>query len=413
MDTHHDSYIGLFRSCVSLLFLMLVVGLNACASPPAPAHSSQPIRIGISLSLSGDFSDDSLLFQQGYELWAKTVNQHGGLLGRPVQLDMLSDASSPAQVQTNYQKLITVNHDDLVFGPFSSALSIPASTIANRYGYAMVEGAGIGPSVFNRGLHTIFCVSLPATQYLVSFADYILSLPAQTRPKTAVYASADDPFATPQVQIIERLLEKKGIKTVGNISWPAETTDYTPVAQKIIDTGGQLVVLGTTAVQDSIALTQAFKTQHYNPQALIEASGPDQVAQFRKAIGAPDGIFVPNSWWPGVQATGNAQMVHDYVAQYGGSPATVSSDVAQAYSVGQVMQQAIEHLHSLDNQTIITYLHSLGATFHTVQGIVQFDQTGQNTAALAYLFQWQHGELLPVYPDSVAQAIPMFPKPTW
>ncbi|MBA2678467.1 MAG: ABC transporter substrate-binding protein, partial [Ktedonobacteraceae bacterium] len=111
MDTHHDSYICLFRSCVSLLFLMLVVGLSACTSSPAPAHRSQPIRIGLSLSLSGDFSDDSLLFQQGYELWAKTVNQHGGLLGRPVQLDIVSDASSPAQVQTNYQKLITVNHD--------------------------------------------------------------------------------------------------------------------------------------------------------------------------------------------------------------------------------------------------------------------------------------------------------------
>jgi len=377
----------------------------------------QPIKIGISLSLSGDFSDDSRLFRRGYELWAKTVNQQGGLLGRPVQLDIVSDASSAAQVQTNYQKLITVNHDDLIFGPFSSLLSIPASTIAHRYGYAMVEGAGIGPKVFSRGLHNIFCVSLSATQYLVSFADYILSLPANVRPKSVVYASADDPFATPQVQIVQKMLEQKGLKTAGTISWPAETTDYTPVAQKIINTDAQLVVLGTTAVQDSIALTQAFKTQHYNPQGLIEASGPDQVDQFLKAIGSPNGIFVPNSWWPGVNAPGNAQMVRDYVAQYGGSPASVSSDVAQAFSVGQVMQQAIEHLHSLNNQAIISYLHS-GVTFHTVQGIVQFDATGQNTAALAYLFQWQKDKrqiehLVPVYPDSVAQANPTFPKPTW
>ena len=412
MGTHRCKNIGIFRSFVSIVFLILLAGLNACASAPAATQNKQPIKIGISLSLSGDFSDDSKLFRQGYELWAKTVNQQGGLLGRPVQLDLVSDASSTSQVQSNYQKLITVDHDDLVFGPFSSALSIPASTIANRYGYAMVEGAGVGPKVFNRGLHNIFCVSLSATQYLVSFADYILSLPPQIRPKSVVYASADDPFARPQVQVVQQMLEQKGMKTVGSILWPAETTDYTPVAQKIIDTGGQLVVLGTTAVQDSIALTQAFKTQHYNPQALIEASGPDQVDQFRKAIGSPNGIFVPNSWWPGVNAPGNAQMVQAYVAQYGGSSAAVSSDVAQSYAVGQVMQQAVEHIHSLNNQAIITYLHS-GVTFHTVQGIVQFDETGQNTAALAYLFQWQKGNLVPVYPDAVAQANPIFPKPTW
>ncbi len=412
MGIYHHHQRAAFRWRLSLLLVVLLAGLSACASTPAPTQGKSPIKIGISLSLSGDFSDDSRLFQRGYELWAKTVNQQGGLLGRPVQLDIVSDASSAQQVQTNYQKLITVDHDDLVFGPFSSALSIPASTVANRYGYVMVEGAGIGPGVFNRGLHNIFCVSLSATQYLVSFADYILSLPAQIRPKTAVYASADDPFAQPQVQIAQRLLEKNGIKTVGSLLWPAETTDYTAVAQKIINTGGQLVVLGTVAVQDSIALTQAFKTQHYNPQALIEASGPDQVDQFRQAIGSPNGIFVPNSWWPGVKATGNAQMLQAYVAQYGGSAAAVSSDVAQAYSVGQVMQQAIEHLHSLNNQAIVAYLHS-GATFHTVQGIVQFDATGQNTAALAYLFQWQQGALIPVYPDAVAQANPLFPKPAW
>jgi branched-chain amino acid transport system substrate-binding protein len=378
--------------------------------------TNKPIKIGISLSFSGDYSDDSKLFEKGYQLWADTVNKQGGLLGRPVQLDVVSDASSPTQVVTNYQKLITVDHVDLTFGPFSSLLTKPASVITNRYGYALPEGAGGAPSVFTRGLHNIFCVSLPADQYLQSFGYYLLSLPARMRPKTVVYAAADDPFAQPQVAIAQSILESKGLRTVGSapgtqIIWPAETTDYNPIAQKIIDSGADVVVLGTTGVQDSVALTKAFQHQHFKAKALIEASGPDQTQQFAQAISAPEGIFVPGSWWPQMNAPGNAQMITDYIARYGGKQDSVSSDIAEAFSVGQVMQQAIEKIHSLDNQQIINELHS--DTFNTVQGVVKFDATGKDPNALATLFQWQNGKLIPVYPDQFAQANPEFPKASW
>ncbi len=159
LTKHHRRRIDILLSWMSAVFLVLFTA-SACSNTPAGTSRTQPITIGISVSLSGDFSDDGKLYVQGYKLWADTVNKHGGLLGRPVQLDIVSDASSPEQVQTNYQKLITVDQVDLVFGLFSSLLTKPASAVANRYGYALIEGAGIGPSVFNRGLHNLFCVSL-------------------------------------------------------------------------------------------------------------------------------------------------------------------------------------------------------------------------------------------------------------
>src|SRR5439155_10450545 len=133
----------------------------ACSGQASGSQSNAPIKIGISVSLSGDFSADGKTIQQGYQLWADTINKKGGLLGRQVQLDILSDASSTQQVVTNYQKLITLDHCDLVFGPFSSLLTKPASVAVNRYGYAMIEGAGGGPSVFTQGLHNLFDVSAP------------------------------------------------------------------------------------------------------------------------------------------------------------------------------------------------------------------------------------------------------------
>jgi branched-chain amino acid transport system substrate-binding protein len=104
-------------------------------------------------------------------------------------------------------------------------------------------------------------------------------------------------------------------------------------------------------------------------------------------------------------------MVAAYLAQYGGTPDSISSDVAEAYAVGQVVQQAVTKIGSLDNQKLIQELHS--DTFQSVQGPVKFDSTGQNTAAQAYLFQWQDGSLIPVYPASLAKASPEYPKPNW
>ena len=408
---------ALFASITASLLLLFVVacgGTSTASTTPTPANTT-PIKIGISLSFSGDFSADGQAFQQGYQLWAADINKAGGLLGRQVQLDIVNDNSSPDQVQTNYQTLITVHKDDLVFGPFSTLLTKPASVVASRYGYAFVEGAGGGPSVFTRGLHNIFDVSLPVANNLVAFAHYIQTLPSSQRPTSVAYATEDDPFTQPQVDTARTLLEQEGIKTASYQVYPAETTDYNPIADKIIASGAQVVVVGTL-LPDVSAFIQRFKQQHYNPQALIATAGPDQGDQFLKAIGgatSAEAIMVPNGgWFPQANTTGNAQMVQEYLAKYGGTAADISSDVAEAYSVGQVVQQAATKINSIDNTKLIAELHS-SVTYNSVQGPVKFDDTGQNTAATAYLFQWQKGNLVPVYPANVASAEPVYPKPNW
>ncbi|MFL5626266.1 MAG: amino acid ABC transporter substrate-binding protein [Ktedonobacteraceae bacterium] len=406
---------GLRKVLYAISVAIMVLAYSSCeqSGNTTGNQSRPPIKIGISVSLSGDFSADGKAIEQGYQLWADDVNKRGGLLGRQVQLDILSDASSTEQVVTNYQKLITVDHVDLVFGPFSSLLTKPASLVANRYGYAMLEGAGGGPSVFNRGLHNIFDVSLPVANNLVSFAEYILSLPASIRPKTAAYATQDDPFTQPQVDLARQLMEKGGIQTVYKTVYPAETTDYTPIAAKVIASGAQITVFGTL-LQDITAFVQAFKQQHFNPHALIATAGPDQGQQFVRAVGLQntEGVMVPNGWYPQANNLGNADMVQAYLTKYPGSTTdSISSDVAEAYSVGQVLEQAVNKIHSINNASLIQELHA--DTFGSVQGVVKFDNTGQNMDAQAYLFQWQKGNLIPVYPSNAATANPEFPKSQW
>ena len=98
-------------------------------------------------------------------------------MGRQVKLTILNDTSSPNQVVTNYNTLISADHVDLTFGPFSSLLTAPASAVAARNGYAFVEGAGGAPSVFDTTAdeddHNVFDVSLPVADELMPFVNYI------------------------------------------------------------------------------------------------------------------------------------------------------------------------------------------------------------------------------------------------
>jgi branched-chain amino acid transport system substrate-binding protein len=434
------------KNAVALGAVALSVGvLAACTSsststtPPATGSSSAatgasssasatgspsgaPITIGASLSLTGDFSADGVAFKQGYELWAKDVNAAGGILGRPVKLTILNDASSPNQVVTNYQTLINSDHVDLTFGPFSSLLTKPASAVAARNGYAFVEGAGGAPSVFdtpaNQADHNVFDVSLPVADELMPFVNYISKLPPSQRPKTAAYPMADDPFADPPVQLAQQKLSAIGVKTVYTNIFPEEPSSYKPAADNVAKQKADLVILGSTDVPTVAAFMAEFQANHYTPKMFVAAAGPDQGAAFTPGAVKPgnaDGMMVGNGWYPGYDNPLSKKMVSEYTAQYKVNASAINADVAEAYSVGQVVQAAITATGGTDNQKIISYLHSAAATLHTVQGDVKFDSLGENSAAAAFIFQWQGGgtQYKQVLPVGGASVKIIATKPPW
>lgn len=392
--------------------LMMVTTSGASSSSIA---KGQPVKIGISLSLSGDFSADGVAYQQGYKLWAADVNKAGGLLGHKVTLDIVSDASSPTQVVTNYQKLISVDHVNLTFGPFSSLLTLPAAKAVSRYGYALIEGAGGAPSVFTAGLTNVFDVTLPVANNLQPFAKWVSSLPASQRPKTAAYVTSNDPFTQPQLPVAQKIMEKAGIKTVYNKVFPAEVTDFTPIADAVAVAKPQVVVLGSTDVPTVSSFMQAFEQSGFNPKVFIATAGPDQGTAFTKAVGIKnaDGIMVPNSWYGGSANPMSKKMVAEYIKLYGGTSAGVNADVAEAYSVGQTIAAAVKATGGFDNSKIIKYLHS-GKVIATVQGNASFNAQGQNFSMTAYTFQWQGAKFVQVMPTSDPNSVKvLLPKPVW
>jgi branched-chain amino acid transport system substrate-binding protein len=389
------------------------------SSSSSSASSSKPIVIGASVSLTGDFSADGQAFQRGYNLWASDVNKAGGLMGRKVKLIFLDDKSDPTQGSTNVQQLINSDHVDMLFGPFSSLITGPTASVAARYGYAMIEGAGGAPAVFNtpsnQAKHNVFDVSYPIVSQFDVLTDWIKSLPPGQRPTTAAYPVVDNPFTIPPVQRSKQVLEGLGIKTVYSKTIPAEAPSFKSIADQVAASKAQIVLLGSVDVPTVAAFMKAFQQQHYNPKIMAATAGPDQGAAFLSAVGKANatGIMTANGWYGGYDNPQSKQMVQEYIAKYGGTPSDINSDVAEGYGVGQVAAQAVKATGGTDQAKIINYLHS-GVTLSSVQGPVEFDALGMNTKPVVFMFQWQNGSYAQVLPVGAAGSGKIiFPKPNW
>jgi branched-chain amino acid transport system substrate-binding protein len=396
--------------------LMLAAALGACSSSSGSSGSSTgskaPLVIGASVSLTGDFADSGKAVKAGYDLWASMVNAKGGILGRQVQMKIVDDTSSPTQVVTNYQNLINRDKVALVFGPFSSLLTVPASQVAKRYGYAFLEPAGGGPAVFDQKLNNLFFVQpAPVVKSGDVFADWLLSLPAASRPKTAAYAELDDPFASLIAESIRARFEAAGIRTVYKQVYPAETQDFSPIMTKVAAAKPDVLISGTQS-EDAYGQVKSLIQLKFSPQFMFMSNGANSPLEFPDKVGAGNvnGIMSAGDWFPGSTATGSAEFTAAYVKANGGSADTIDNSSAEAYATGQLVEAVAKKTGKIDNATIIATLHQ--GTGPTLLGDLSWDANGSPNGSF-HLIQWQGGKLLPVFPAGVAKAGPLFSKPAW
>ena len=419
MRFHRTRFLPITAAGAAAVTILAACSSGSSSSSSSSQSNKKPITIGVSVSLTGDFSADGQAFQRGYNLWASDVNKAGGILGRQVKFIYLDDKSDPTQGSTNVQQLISSDHVDMLFGPFSSLITGPTATVAARYGFAMIEGAGGAPAVFNtpsnKARHNVFDVSYPIVDQYDPLTAWIKSLPAGQRPATAAYPIVDNPFTIPPEQRAQGQLEAAGVKTVYSKVLPEELPNATSDANQVAASGAQAVLLGSVDVPTVAAFMKAFQQQHYNPKILAATAGPDQGAAFLKAVGKANatGVMTANGWYGGYDNPQSKKMVQEYIAKYGGSPSDINSDVAEGYSVGQVAAQAIHATGGTNQAKIIQYLHS-GVTLSSVQGPVQFNSLGMNTKPVIFVFQWQNGNYAQVLPANAAGSGNIqFPKPNW
>jgi branched-chain amino acid transport system substrate-binding protein len=358
------------------------------------------IKIGASLPLTGEFSEPGKAAQQGYKVWEAMVNDNGGLLGRNVQMVIKDDASNQNTIVADYNALISKDKVDLLLGTFSSLLNLPASAVAERNRMLYVEPAGGAPELFERGFKYLFFAQQATANHQGDvWANYIASLPADQRPKTAAYPTLDDPFAQPTSEGIEAILSKAGIKTVYRETYTIDSANFDSIASNIKSKNADVVVNGAT-FEDGVSLVRSLLKVGYHPKWLYQTSAPSLGDQYAKGIGKEntEGVFYAVSHSIEAKTPGNEEFVAKYKELYGGTE--VPEDAADAYAAAQVLQKAAEEVGSIDDQLELADWIRANSV-DTILGPLSWEEDGRPKGEFL-VGQWQSGKPEIVLPEDAA-----------
>jgi branched-chain amino acid transport system substrate-binding protein len=238
---------------------------------------------------------------------------------------------------------------------------------------------------------------------------WITSLPASSRPKTAAYITADDPSASPAVAAFKTKLEALGVKTVYDRTYAPSTSNFDTVASTIAHASPDLVIQGAVA-SDGAQFVQSLQRLSFSPKILFQTNAPAD-ATYATAVGgghSADGIFTAEAWSANARYPGNAAFVAGYEKLFGHMP---SEDAANSYTAGQVLAAAVKAVGRIDQQALQNWLHT--QTVSTIVGPLKWNAAGDPEGSLL-LAQWQQGTLRIVAPASVATSTHVInPKPAW
>lgn len=399
----------MLRRCTSVVGLVLAVVLAGCGSDDGGdsggggAEGGGPaIKIGASLPLTGEFSEPGKAAQQGYQVWETMTNEGAGLLDRKVKFTIRDDASNQNTVVADYTSLISRDKVDLLLGTFSSLLNIPASTVAERNRMLYVEPAGGAPEIFERGYkYLFFAQQATADKQGDVWAEYVLSLPEDQRPKTAAYPTLDDPFAIPVLEGIREKFEAAGIETVQKSTYPVDTSNFDSIANAVKAKNPDVVVHGATFA-DGVGFVRALDKVGFKPDMLFQTSAPSFGDQYIKGVGqgSTEGVFYAVSHTQEASTPGNKEFVAKYKEMFGGKE--VPEDAADAYAAAQVLEAAVKGVGSVERKDQLKLADWLRANeVQTILGPLKWDEAGRPQGA--YLVgQWQNGVPEIVLPESAA-----------
>src|SRR5215468_5304686 len=122
----------------------VLVALSLASFAAAPAQAADPMKVGVSLALTGGVAVNGKQILMALEFWRDDVNAKGGLLGRPVELVYYDDQSNPSTVPALYTKLITVDKVDLLLGPYATNMVAPAMPVIMQNNKTTISFLAIG-----------------------------------------------------------------------------------------------------------------------------------------------------------------------------------------------------------------------------------------------------------------------------
>jgi branched-chain amino acid transport system substrate-binding protein len=390
--------------------------LIACAvASPYPARAADPIRVGMSMALTGSVAPIGKQVLTALQIWRDDVNAKGGLLGRPIELVFYDDQSNPANIPQIYTKLIGVDKVDLLIGPYATNMVAPAIPVLMQFKKTTI---GILANAANSKLHYDQYFSMlptgPEPQKSFAYGFFELAAGAKPRPRTVAIIAADAEFAQNAAEgARQSIAEIGGFEVVSERNYPPATTDFAPIlrAVKALDPD---IVFVAAYPPDSVGIIRAANEIGLTPRmfggtfiGLLVTPIKMQLGPLLNGI-VNNEVFVPA---PAFTFPGTLELLAKYqaIARKEGIDPIGWAFPPLGYAAGQVLAQAVAATESLDHTVLAAYMRS--HAFSTVVGDITFGKDGEWVKSRVVFTQFQHvtGNSLDQFKDTTHEVV-VWPK---
>ncbi|MBW4034249.1 MULTISPECIES: ABC transporter substrate-binding protein [Acidiphilium] len=383
----------------------------------AVAQAATPLVIGITTEL-GTIPGKAIA--NGATLAADQINASGGVDGRQIKLIIEDDHLSTTDAIRSFQRMVKQDHAVAVVGTFVSEVALALEPWAARlHEPYMITGAAANE--LSEYVHAdykarqyIFHAYLPAADLARAVCDASKqTLVDQFHMTTAVVMSEDAAWTKPLDAGYDKCLPTAGLKVLDNIRFAPNTTDFTPIYQKIEALHPNVIIDGWAHV--GVQPTVQWAEQKV-PIAMAGINAQSGSSVFWKATnGATEGVITGNTSAPGVAITPKTLPFTDaYQKKFGISPAYSAYSTFDAI---YALKDAIERAKSTKPLPIVDQLAKTDMV--GTQGQIAFEGPSDKfTHALKYgpkyvtgvAVQWQKGEQKCIWPLNLANAKPAFPS---
>jgi branched-chain amino acid transport system substrate-binding protein len=399
------------KAALFLIALAVILIASPVFSQPAKTGTpaGEPVKIGGSLPLTGIASEQAKWVKAGYEAWADDINKKGGLLGRPVKLIIYDDESNADKAVTYYERAITVDKVDLVFGGYPGTANVALMPLMEKYKKVFVGQGGHGKSFEQGYTYSFASPPLMGEWSYLSVAGLLDDLiPKKDWPKTAALLTMNNVIGLSAVPAIVKALEDRGVKVTVNETYNLPLSDAGPLVSKAKGRGGEYLIC-QSLFDDMVMIMRAAKAQRYNPKIVwnILAS---RIPAWTKELGADGDYVLANNFFPaGLPYPGN-DTIREAAKTKLGLPAPPDF-FAIGYCWMYTLEQGVKGVNSLDDTKIRDYLRS--RPFDLPYGkAIKFDAKGL-PAPFNFTVQTKGGKNDVIWPKEAATGKLVYPRPAW
>lgn len=390
--------------------------------------SDNTVNIGLLLPLSGSSAAIGNQTKVGAEVAAEQINKAGGvksLGGAKLKLLFADSQSKPDVGVSETERLVQQEKVDMIIGAFNSAVTFPASELAERYGVPWLVTGSVKDEITERGFKYVFRPNNKAQYDAREQVDAIDLLREETGngPSTIGLFYRGDDWGRSHAKAVKRIALERGYKIVLDESYIPGQFDFSAQLLKIrVSKPGALIFVAGTA--DHILFNkQMFGNRVDLPYGLHSVGGGAEDSSFYEAVPqqSVEYMFVQEDWQiDRLQAddvgleikSGNeafkAKLGYDFNS-YG----------AQGFSNIYVAFDALSRASSKDHKAIrdafATTNITSGPALVTGYQSVSFDEDGQNVKAHGVISQNLGGDRLTVWPreNRLTSTKPVWPPPLW